>query len=89
MDSDIRRGVEAERVLNEPLLKEAFEKVEAQIVASLKTSRLIDAEQDRQLILQLKALALVRSQIEQVVQTGKLAQIEKESLGSRIRRLVA
>ena len=86
-DEEIRRGFEAQRVLDEPLLSAAFAAVEVAIVDALKTSKLVDRDQDRELVLQLKALALVRSHITQHVHTGKMAEIAKqESLGARMLR---
>jgi hypothetical protein len=86
-DEEIRRGNEAQRVLDEPMLKDAFATVETAIIDALKVSKLIDREQDRELVLQLKALALVRSHIVQHVHTGKLASIAKqESMAQRMLR---
>ncbi len=89
-DEEIRRGHEAERLLEEPLLKAAFAAVETAIIDALKTSKLIERDQDRELVMQLKAVALVRSQIFQYVQTGKMAAIDKqESLARRLLKRIA
>jgi len=89
-DEEIRNGREAQRVLDEPMLKAAFAAVESAVIDALKTSKLVDRDQDRELVMQLKALALVRSHIVQHVHTGKMAEIAKqESLGKRLLRRMA
>ena len=89
-DEEIRRSNEAQRLMADPLLAEAFSKVESGIIDALKLSKLIDKDQDRELVLQLKALALVKGHMTQVIQTGQLARIAKEeSLARRaLRRVV-
>lgn len=89
-DEEIRAGLSADRLMGDPLMVNAFETVERGIIDALKLSKLVDKEQDRELVLQLKALALVKGHLTTVIQTGKLASLAKEeSLARRaLRRVV-
>jgi len=89
LDEEERRGFEAERVLNEPLLKEAFEKVEARLIESMKLVPMGDTKTQHELVLSLQLLGNVKKQIEEVAQTGKLAQVSKaEKAFKTVRRFV-
>lgn len=86
LDEEDRRGFEAERVLNEPLLKEAFEQVEKGIVEAMKRVPMGDTKTQHELVLTLQLLGKVKGYIEEVVQTGKLARIQKQTMAQRIFR---
>lgn len=86
LDEEDRRGFEAERVLNEPLLKEAFESVERGLVDAMKRVPMGDTKTQHELVLTLQLLGKVKGYIEEVVQTGKLARIQKQTMAQRIFR---
>jgi hypothetical protein len=71
MDS-IQRGVEAEQLLANPLLKEAFAGVKAALVASLEDVPIGDIDTHHQIALSLQALKTVRRYLENWVQGGRL-----------------
>lgn len=87
-DEEIRRGHEAERVLNEPMLREAFDKTEAGIVAALKACSMGDTKTQHELTIALQLLGRIEKNLKETIQTGKLAQIQKEALSQRLRRVV-
>ena len=84
-DEEIRRGHEAERVLSEPLLVEAFSRVEAAIVDALKRCPVGDRNTQHELCVSLQLLGKVHGHIKEAATTGKLARIAKEqSVASRV-----
>lgn len=84
-DEEIRRGHEAQRLLDEPLLKEAFKLTETGIVDAMRRVPMGDQVSQQTLILSLQVLAKVRGYMIEAIQTGQLANIAKqESLGRRI-----
>ncbi len=68
----IRRKDSAERLLKDPLLSEAFEKVELGIIGQMKADRL-GAEDALRLALSLKLLGKVRGALMGYIGSGKLA----------------
>jgi hypothetical protein len=73
-EKDITRGAKAERLLNDPTLKEAFDLVEGHIIGMFKNAPIRDEEgvvKTKQL---LHSLSLVKSALEQAVRDGKIAQ---------------
>ena len=77
-DTEVRRGEEAKRVLAEPLLSEAFEVVEAAIIAKLKTIDVGAMDAQRDLVVSLQLLNKVKGYIEQVAITGELAALDEK-----------
>jgi hypothetical protein len=85
LDEQIRRGHEAERLMNEPLLKEAFERVEAGVVDAMKRCKLGDHNTQHELVLMLQLTNKVKSIVQEHIQTGKLAKLEKETLAQKVK----
>lgn len=85
-DEEIRRGNEAERLMNEPLLTEAFDMIEAGLVDNMKRVAIGDTKTQHELVLMLQLLAKVRGHLKTTVDTGKMARITKESLVDRAKR---
>lgn len=73
-EEKIQRAAAAERLLSEPLLKEAFEKLDAGYVQLWRNS------QDERVLAYahfgVKAIAAIRRHLELTVQTGKIAESE-------------
>ena len=87
MDEQIRRGQEAARVLDEPLLKAAFADVERGLVSAMRMAKVSDRDTHHELVLSLQILGRIKGAIEYHVQTGKLAEAEKEkqTLAQRVK----
>lgn len=84
-EEEIRRGHEANRLLENPLFKAAFEMVETGIVDAMRRVPMGDASGQQTLILSLQVLSKVRGYIAEAAQTGQLAALSKqESLSRRI-----
>lgn len=71
-EAAIRRKESAERLLNDPLLKEAFDAVERGIVAKVKSESLDDGDALR-LATSLKLLGKVRAALLSYIGSGKLS----------------
>lgn len=83
MNDEIRRGEDARRVLAEPLLKEAFEKIEAAVMDEIRRVDVGDANKQRDLIVTFQLLQKVRRYLADVVTTGDLAKLTEEQGGVR------
>lgn len=68
----IDRAVRAERLLNDPLMVEAFDTVRKAILATFEASPARDAEGREHLYQRLKALNDARGYLEQAARDGKV-----------------
>ena len=75
--NEIRRAADAERLMNEPLLKEAFEQIESALLSRMRTVDVGALETHRDLIVSMQLLGKVKQYIEQVILTGKLVEAEE------------
>jgi hypothetical protein len=84
----IRRGADAQRLLEEPLLLEAFELIEHGLLARMRTVDVGAVEAQRNLIVTLQLLGKVKQHIEQTALTGRFAEEElaRKSWTDRFRR---
>jgi hypothetical protein len=81
LEQQVRRGEQARRLLEDPLLQEAFASVEATLRETWGATP-DDATLERErLWLMLKLLARVRAHMTDVVQTGRLADTQLSELG--------
>lgn len=78
MNPEVRRGEEAKRLMNEPLLQEAFTKIEAAILESMKRADVGASDAHRNLIVTLQLLGKVKRHIQTVIETGQMAALEEE-----------
>lgn len=77
-DEEISRGQRVERLLSEPLLQEAFETVEARLARRWRESDLSQTERREACFQMLRALDEIRGHLQSVLETGKLASIQRE-----------
>lgn len=87
-DEEIRKGQEAERLLNEPLMKSAFMGIESGLVENMKRVPMGDTKTQHELILSLQLLSQLKAHFLTIMQTGKMARIQKESMAKRVMRAV-
>lgn len=87
-DEEIRKGQEAERLLNEPLMKAAFMGIESGLVENMKRVPIGDTKTQHELILSLQLLSQLKAHFLTIMQTGKMARIQKESMAKRVMRAV-
>jgi hypothetical protein len=88
LDNEIRKGNEARQLLEHPLLKAAFQGIESGLVEGLKRVPMGDVKTQQDLVLTLQLLGKLKSHFLQVMDTGKLAAIQKESLAKRVLKAI-
>ena len=82
-EQEQQRGRDAQRLLEDPLLIEAFDTLEQEIMRSWKTAPARDVEGREKLWMMLHLLQKARNHLESVMQSGKLAEA---TLAQRARR---
>ena len=73
----ISKGKAAERVLNDPIISEAFEKLEAKYNSAWVSSGFEDSQKRETIYLSIRALGELRLELESMINTGKIAQQEQ------------
>jgi len=88
MNPEIRRAEEAKRLMEEPLLVEAFDKIEAAIMESMRRVDVGATDAHKNLIVTLQIVGKVKRHIRTVIETGEMAKLteEKESWTRRFRK---
>lgn len=76
---DIKRGEQADTVLNNPLFKESITKVRDGIIKSMASSALGDAETHNRLVIALQLLNQIEKQLQDVINTGKMATLQTDN----------
>jgi len=87
-EEEIRLAREAETLMSNPVFKQAFEGIESSLIEKMRLVAMHDIDTQHELILTLQLLGGLRRQFTDVIQSGKMAQIQKEqSLGQKLRRI--
>jgi hypothetical protein len=76
--NEMIRANDAKRILNEPLYQEAFSLVEEGILRAMKGSAMGDESTHNRLVIALQVLEKVRKHLEDVMLTGKMAELQLE-----------
>lgn len=88
---EISRGQEAQRLMEHPLMVEAFSVIERTLLDNLKQVPVTDAALEREYVRTLQLLGKLRGHFVEAMETGKLARATKEqreSMGQKLRRVV-
>ena len=72
----ISKGNAAEKLLNDPIISEAFEKLETKYNSAWVSSGLEDSQKRETLYLSIRALGELKLELESMINTGKIAQRE-------------
>ena len=90
-DTEVSRGKNAERILNDELFKESFSYLRKLYLGEWENSPARDKEARESLWVAIKMLGTVEGHLQTVMQTGKLANRQLEELAkvSSVRRGVA
>lgn len=78
--TEIGRAAEAKRILESPLIKEAFEGLRKNYTTTWENSPARDTEGREAVWLALKVLKGVETQLNTIIKTGELASISLEKL---------
>lgn len=73
---EIKRGEQAEKVLNNQVYKDAFAAVKNNIVDAMHASPLSDETTHNRLVIALQTLSQIERALHDVMQTGKMAKIQ-------------
>lgn len=87
--TEVKRGEEASRIIDNPLFIEAKDKVRAGILKAMGESPMGDEKTHNRLVIALQLLDQIEKNLNNVMQTGKLAAIqmrEKESISEKVRK---
>ena len=87
-EKDVRRGDDAQRVLAEPILQEAFAEIRNRLVSQLESAE-IDQNRRRRINDLLVATAKVKKYLESVVAYGAAAALEIEKQETMLERMKA
>lgn len=74
--NEIRRGDEAKRILENPIYQEAIQKVRDGLIQAMAVSPLGDATTHNRLVIGLQLLTQIEKQLQDVMNTGKMANIQ-------------
>lgn len=86
---EIRRGDDARLILDSPIYKEAIEKVRGGLISAMQQSPLGDEKTHNRLVIGLQLLNQIEKQINDVMLTGKMAQIQaKDGMVSKIKQVL-
>ncbi len=89
LDEEKRRGDEAQRLLEEPLLIEAFKTIEQELTQAWMESPARDAQGREKTWLMLKLLHKVRGNLESMVANGTMAKASILERAKRIGRTIS
>jgi|TARA_S200002703_G_scaffold55140_1_gene47781 hypothetical protein len=73
LDDERQRGLLAETLRNNPLLKEIFQSLESSYIADWSQTDLSDTEKREQSFYMLRALQDIKNEIDSIVTSGKIA----------------
>lgn len=88
---EISRAQEAQRLMEHPLMAEAFGSIETALIENLSKVEVRDAELEREYVRTLQLLRKLKSHFHEIMETGKLARLTKEqreSMRDKVRRVV-
>lgn len=81
-EQEVIRASSAERILNDPIVKEAFTDIEKDIVDRIALCPVVDSVSREKLCMMLSSLRMFKSVFESHIQTGKMAEFQlKEKKG--------
>jgi hypothetical protein len=75
---EIKRGEEANRLMEHPLIREAFDKVHAGILQGMRDSPFGDEKTHNRLVIALQLLGQIEKHLKDTAATGKMAKIQME-----------
>ena len=75
---EIRRGQDAERLVNDPLYKEAFVETKQHLIDMLLQTKISEEIERDRIYITIKSLDLIDQHIKSVLATGKLAEGQDE-----------
>jgi hypothetical protein len=88
-DEEIREARRAEALVNDPLFKQAMDGIESTIIDRMRKVPIGDIDTQHELVLTLQLLGSLRQSFNAMIQTGKMAEIQKDqSIAQKVKRFV-
>ena len=75
-DEELRRAHAARRIMEEPLIVEAFEKLERGVIDTLKTTSNLEKEDLERLWITLRLIGKFREMFFGIIESGRMAEFE-------------
>lgn len=86
VDEEIRAAKDAARIMNDPVFQKAFTSIESTLIQRMRSVAMADKDTQHELILTLQLLGNVKGHFETMIQTGKMAEVQKaQSLAQKVR----
>lgn len=82
-DEEIRQAKDADRLFNDPLFQRVLGGIESNIIENMRRVPMTDVDTQHQLVLSLQLLCELKGQFKQMLDTGKMAQVQKDTLLDR------
>lgn len=76
--NEIKRGEQAEKILENEVYKDAFNTVKSNIINAMNVSALSDERTHNRLVIALQTLNQIEKSLADVMQTGKMAKLQVE-----------
>jgi hypothetical protein len=86
-DQEIREARSADKILNDPVFREAVEGIEKTLIDKMRQVPMADMTTQHELILTLQLLGKLKQHLHSMIETGKMAEIQKETIISKLRRV--
>jgi hypothetical protein len=87
-DQEIRAGFSAGKILDDPQFVAAFDAIEASLIGKMRQVPMADINTQHELVLSLQLLGNIKRHFESIIQTGKMAEIQKESLAQKVTKVL-
>lgn len=85
-DDEIRAAKDANRILGDPVFQKAFTGIESALINRMRSVPMADMATQHELILSLQLLGHIRLHFDTMIQTGKMAELQKQqTLAQRLR----
>lgn len=88
LDQEIRAGLNSRRILEDPDFKRAFSVIESTLIERIRQVPMADRNTQHELVLSVQLLNQLKNHFQTVIDTGKMAQIQKQSIVDRAKRLM-
>lgn len=88
-EQEIKAARDADRILNDPVFQKAMTGIESRLIDRMRLVPMGDRDTQHELILSLQLLGALKSHFVEMIQTGKMAELQKEqSLAQKVKRFV-
>ena len=86
LDSEIRQAKDAARIFGDPFFVKVMDSMESDLITQMRQVPMADHETQHELILSLQLLGNLKRRFQVVIDTGRLAETQKQSLADRAKR---